>query len=39
MGRVGDSLTDYGQLINNVGLTRERIRRGVNTIVQGGTIA
>jgi len=39
LGRVGDSLTDYGKLINNVGLTQERIRRGVNTIIQGGTIA
>lgn len=39
LGRVGDSISDYGKLLNNVGITTERIRRGANKVVQGTEVA
>ena len=39
LGRVGDSISDYGKLLNNVGITTERIRRGANKVVQGLEVA
>ena len=39
LGRVGDSLTDFGKQLDNVGITEEAIRRGVNKIVQGTEMA
>mgnify|MGYP006397606907 CR=1 FL=1 len=39
LGRVGNSISDYGKLLNNVGITTERIRRGANKVVQGLEVA
>ena len=39
LGRVGDQISNYGKLLNNVGITTERIRRGANKVVQGLEVA